>query len=290
MDNFILTNDLFSYLNGKLNFIICLTLSVILFLIFVKSSDKISHKNNLLYSLFALALIGIFYFLFSHNSLYYIYLSFIFVLLFVILKFFFQDIYWKNSYLTFSFITLLLPVILTILAAFKSGHTANIYQKYLSFGLPIAFIFMSIGIWQLANYKTYLKFIILIAFGCYLVKIHNIDYYILHDNYPKYTIMAEPRASNPYILVANKLEKLYQPGDTIIYPNTGHATFDKYDPQMQQDYVSIIDAQMTNIYLPKTANFIQRVDPNEGNKLFLYQTKTKSKLLVFDFEGKKFRY
>jgi uncharacterized membrane protein len=290
IDNFILTNDLFSHLNGKLNFIICLILSSFLCFILVKSDGKISSKNNLLYSLLALGIVATCYLLFSHNPLYYIYLSFIFVLLFVILKFFFQDIHWKNGYHTFSFITLLLPTILTILAAIKSGHTANIYQKYLSFGLPISFIFMAIGIWQLANYSSYLKYIFLAAFGCYLIKIHNIDYHILHDNYPKYTIMAEPRAANPYILVANKLEKLYQPGDTIIYPNTGHATFDQYDAQMKSDYVSIIDAQMTNIYLPKQANFIQRVEPLEGNKLYLYQLKTKSKLLIFDFGGKKFRY
>lgn len=289
-DNFILTNNLMANINGKLNMLFCIFLSVVLGYILHISNGKISTKKNLTYSLISCLVIGGFYYLFSNNPLYYIYLSFIFILLFVVAKFYFKDRNWKENYLNFSLIALLLPFILTVLAAIKSGHTANIYQKYLSFGFPICFIFMSIGIWQLANYTSCLKYVLLIVFGCYLYKIHNIDYQILHDNYPKYTIMAKPRGINPYIFAAEKLKNTYQLGDTIIYPNTGHATFDKYDAQMKKDYVSIIDAQLTNIYLPKTADFIQRVDGSEPDKLFLYQAKSKSKLLIFDFEGKKYRY
>ena len=159
----------------------------------------------------------------------------------------------------------------------------------MSFGFPIAFILMAIGINELWKYKSYLAYGFVAVFGIYLINIYKIDKEIMHDKNSKYNIL-EGRRSNPYIFIADELTKKYKTGDTIIYPNTGHTAFDKYDPQMRNNYISIVDAQLTNIYLPKTANFIHRVEVNEPNKVFLYQHSSKSKLLIFDFENRKYRY
>ncbi|MES2796229.1 MAG: glycosyltransferase family 39 protein [Bacteroidota bacterium] len=289
-DNFVLTNDILGKLNGKLNLLFCLFLSGIFILLLNFSKEEKKTNKNYDYVIIAVVISILFYFVFSINPLYYSYLSVVFLLVHLILRFHLQNPDWKFHFLSFVFITLFLPIIITVLAALRAGHTANIYQKYLSFGLPIAFILMALAIWLLYNFKSYLAYLFLFMLSIYMVKIAKIDWQVLNDNYIKYTIMTEPRKQNPHYLAANQLIKLYQPGDTIIYPNPGHTSFDAYDPQMKEDYVSVVDAQLTNIYLPQTATYIQRVEATEPNKIYLYQKKLNRKIMIFDFEGKKFRY
>lgn len=289
-DNFLLLNNIYTKITGKFNLILCLLLSFILLGLLV-NEKKVSNKNvRMVYFLIPIIISVFFYFLFTLNPLYYIYLSIVFVLVFLLINDLLRNDKWRNLFVQYGLISFLLPIIITILAAVKAGHTANIYQKYLSFGLPFGFILMAMGIWQLTKRKSVLAYLYLLILAFYLIDIYEVNRNILEDNYPKYTIMPKPRLSNPYISVANSLEELYQPGDTIIYPNAGHAKFDKFDPQMQESYVSIVDAQLTNIYLPKNADYWQRVDANEPNKVFLYQKAENKKLLIFDFEGSKYRY
>jgi hypothetical protein len=288
-DNFLLTNNIFDKLNGWLNLVFCLILASIFIVVFNFSAKENSVNKKAIYLLLALISSIGFYFIFSLNPLYYIYLAVFLVLVFVLFKEVVINQKWKNGYLLFAIICTIVPIFVTIFGALRAGHTANIYQKYLSFGLPVSFTLMALGIYYIFKNKSYLAKVILLIFCIYLVKIFEIDKEVLNDNYPKYTILSK-REPNPYYSVANKLERLYQPGDTIIYPNTGHTAFDKYDFQMKQDYISVLDAQLTNIYLPKSADYIQRVEANEADKIYLYQIKSNSKKLIFDFEGKKYRY
>ncbi len=288
-DYFLFSNNILSRYSGWVNLIFCLVLSSLLLLILDISKNCGRLKKNLSFLGFGIIACGIFYPVFSLNPLYYIYLAILIVFVFIIIRFYLQNRNWNNGYLEFSFILILLPIIITIITSVKSGHTANIYQKYMSFGFPIAFIVMAIGINELLKSKSFLAYGFVIIFGIYLINIYKIDTDILLDKNSKYNIL-EGRWSNPYIFIADELTKKYKSGDTIIFPNTGHTPFDQYDPQMRNDYVSIIDAQLTNIYLPKTANFIQRVEPNEPNKVYLYQQATQRKLLIFDFENRKYRY
>lgn len=289
-DNFIFSNDIFGKFNGKQNWFFWIILTSILVFLLDLSRGEHLKKRNLTYLFSAITVSLIFYFIFNHNSLYYIYLAVLFAMILQIFRLYFHIKNWRYNFLIFAIVTVLLPLIISILAALKAGHTGNIYQKYLSFGLPISSILMGIGIWQIYQFRSYLAYLFLGVFGVFLLKIFEIDKAVLNDNYLKYTIMAEPRQPNPYIAIATKLESLYQKGDTIIYPNGGHTSFDKFDPQMKNDYISVVDAQMTNIYLPKTAEYMQRIDANEPNKVYLYQLKTDQKIEIFDFEGKKYRY
>jgi uncharacterized membrane protein len=288
-DNFLITNDIFAKINGWANLLCCVILAAIFIVLLDLSQSENSKKKQAIYLVLATIFSFGFYFLFSVNPLYYIYLAVVFVVLFIVIRHFVR--YRKGDYgfLLFAFVSMVLPILITIVASVKAGHTANIYQKYLSFGLPIGFVLMAFGAHLIYKNKSYLAYVYLIVLVAYLTKIYQIDKEVLQDNYPKYTIHSK-RKPNPYYLVANKLTNLYQKGDTIIYPNAGHTAFDQYDDQMKQDYVSVLDAQLTIIYLPKFASFIQRVEANEPNKIYLYQSKTNSKVLVFDFEGKKYRY
>ena len=52
---------------------------------------------------------------------------------------------------------------------------------------------------------------------------------------------------------------------------------------------SVSDAQLTNFYLPKESEIIQRVDINEDNKIIIKKANGSEKL-IFDFKGAKYRY
>jgi uncharacterized membrane protein len=288
-DSFLITNDIFWKFNGKLNLIFCLILSCFLGVLLYLS--RLYPAKKWIWLILTLGVMGLFYFIFSLNPLYYIYLSVIIVFAVILI----QNMINKqgsicSQFQFFAIITILLPVIITIATAIKSGHTGNIYQKYLSFGLPVGAIFIAYGLIVLLKMKLPIAFLFVALIGVFVTSKYNVIALVLSDNYNKYNIVEKPRGANPYVNISKRLEKMYQPGDTIIYPNAGHTNFDKFDKEMEKDYVSVVDAQLTNIYLPKTAEYIQRVEPNEANKLYLYQSKTNQKVLIFDFEGNKYRY
>ena len=85
------------------------------------------------------------------------------------------------------------------------------------------------------------------------------------------------------------MKQLYAPGDTILYPNkkrTIHS--EKIDKTFSP--VTLIDAQMVNVYLPKDAQYIQRVDPNERDRIVLVKGDSDKKIIIFDFKGGIYRY
>ncbi|WP_157830169.1 hypothetical protein [Siphonobacter sp. SORGH_AS_0500] len=113
---------------------------------------------------------------------------------------------------------------------------------------------------------------------------------IYQDRSPKYTYRSEARIPNPYIKSAELLKKLYMPGDTILYPSGVKDVFGAADEYTYGIKVSVVDAQLINVYLPKDATYWQRIDPAESDKLYLWQKSTGKKRLIFDFEGAKYRY
>ena len=85
------------------------------------------------------------------------------------------------------------------------------------------------------------------------------------DKGPRYFSEYEtPRIANPYVSIADKITETYAKGDTIVYPSKFLMDFGgKYMPTY-----SVVDAQLVNFYLPKEAEYIQRVDPNEPDRVF----------------------
>ena len=95
----------------------------------------------------------------------------------------------------------------------------------------------------------------------------------------------EPRKVNPYTLSATQIQQKYAKGDTVLYPSI---SVEKRGGIGMPSY-SVVDAQLTNFYLPKDSEIIQKVDINEPDKIIL-QKADGNKLLIFDFKGTKFRY
>ena len=111
----------------------------------------------------------------------------------------------------------------------------------------------------------------------------NFIYSIWNDNPPRYFMsFPEPRKPNPYQFIAKKIQQEYTKGDTIVYPSSFFTT----ERRIDMPNYSVVDAQLTNFYLPKNAEIIERVEPHEPNKVILKKATGEEKL-IFDFEGTK---
>ncbi|MBD2704586.1 hypothetical protein IC229_28350 [Spirosoma sp. BT702] len=182
-----------------------------------------------------------------------------------------------------------LPTLFLLFMAWRSGHTFGITQRYSSVSFAYVCIFVAMGLIQLTRIRWWfsapIAVILLIQSG-FLVQLLG-DIYA--DKAPKYTFFDKPRIANPYWSSAQKLKELYAPGDTILYPNKERKI---YSEAIDKTYspVTLIDAQMVNVYLPKDAQYIQRVDPNEPDRIVLVKGNSGQKITIFDFKGTTYRY
>lgn len=181
------------------------------------------------------------------------------------------------------------PTFFLLLMAWRSGHTFGITQRYSGFSFPYVCILVAMGIQQLWRLRWW--FSVPLAAGLLIQGAHIIDVLadIYADHAPKYTYFDKARVPNPYWSSARQLIKLYEPGDTILYPNKKRII---YSEKMDRTYspVSLLDAQLINIYLPRQARYIQRIDPNEPDRIVLRKGHSGRKITIFDLKGSTFRY
>ena len=109
---------------------------------------------------------------------------------------------------------------------------------------------------------------------------------VWEDKAPRYFMhFSEPRQLNPYQFSAQNILKVYAKGDTVLYPSI----FVEKRGGVGMPTFSVVDAQLTNFYLPQNSEIIQRVNVNEENKILIKKADGSQKL-IFDFEGTKYRY
>lgn len=181
------------------------------------------------------------------------------------------------------------PTFFLLFMAWRSGHTFGITQRYSGFSFPYVCIFVAMGIQKLASLRWWfsvpIALVLLIQAGNVIQLIAD----LYADQAPKYTFFSTPRIANPYWSSAQKLKELYMPGDTILYPNKERPIYSEKIDKSFTD-LSLLDAQLVNVYLPKEATYIQRIDPIERNRIVLVKGKTGEKITIFDFKGKTYRY
>lgn len=188
----------------------------------------------------------------------------------------------------FLLIMTFLPLVWMVIQAFKAGHTVGINLRYVGFAIPYAIVLLAIPIQAIIRWESGLR---ILAYGILAIQLILLAFTlkgIYTDSLPKYTFFSTPRIPNPYQQAAYDITNLYQPGDTIIYPNNTKSVFSAADTTHPP--VSVLDAQLVNLYLPKTANFQQRINPIEPNLLILWQKSTQKPKVIFNFEGLKYRY
>ncbi len=181
------------------------------------------------------------------------------------------------------------PTLFLLFMAWRSGHTFGITQRYSGFSFPYVCILVVMGMYQLTNTRWWFSLPIVAVLLIQATHIITLLGDIYGDRSLKYSYFAEPRIPNPYRASALQLEKLYEPGDTILIPNKKRMI---YSEEIDKTYsnVSLFEAQLLNIYLPKDAHYVQHVDPDEPNRIVLVKGRSGKKITIFDFKGTTYRY
>lgn len=184
------------------------------------------------------------------------------------------------------FLLSLIPLLTLIVFAYQDGNTFRIIPRYLAYSYSFSLVLISLIIKDLWNIKPIFKFAIFGIFTLQFFMVFRLINTIWEDNSPRYFMsFSEPRKMNPYEFSASVIQREYAKGDTVLYPSV----FIEKRGGVGMPSYSVSDAQLTNFYLPKDAEFIQRVDIQEENKIIIKKVNGSEKL-IFDFKGAKYRY
>ena len=170
--------------------------------------------------------------------------------------------------------------------SFKNGHTYGLMQRYSGFSFPYVIILLSLLLQYYNTIKVEFKTLIYVGLACqlYFVSLRLVEFY--EDRSPKYGYFATPRAPNPYYEAAQKIKETYQKGDTIYYPAPVFPMVSVMDRTFLS--YSIREAQITNLYLPKDADYVQAMDTTQTDKIFIRRSIQKDTLTVMDLKGKQY--
>lgn len=188
----------------------------------------------------------------------------------------------------FLLILTFLPTLFLVLMTFKNGHTFGLTQRYSGFSFPYSIILVGLSLIQAGIKSKPINYAIWVVFALHLFTVTQTIEQVLNDESLKYNYRDKARGENPYPKVAEKLTKMYQTGDTIIYPSYSKEVY-KSDVYTKNITKSVLDAQYVNLYLPKEADFVQMIDEQETNKVYL-KKKDGKKIEIFNFKGDTFRY
>ncbi|MBC3788798.1 hypothetical protein [Spirosoma utsteinense] len=193
-----------------------------------------------------------------------------------------------DSLLVFVTMLALIPTLFLILMAFKNGHTYGITQRYSGFSFPYSVIIVAMMLHQLLRTPVAIRAILLAVLLIQSYFVARLLHHIYEDRDVKYTYFSTPRLPNPHQFAAERIMENYTPGDTVLYPSVRLFAHDEVEKTFSP--YSIQEAQLTNLYLPKDADYIQRMDTTEVNKIRLVKGKSGQTITLFDFKGKTYRY
>lgn len=194
----------------------------------------------------------------------------------------------QNHLLWFMAILAIVPTLFLVVMSFKNNHTYGLTQRYSGFSFPYSIIFVAMILRQFWQMPQSVKLVLGAVLAIQAYFIVSLLVRIYQDRDPKYTYFITPRGPNPYLLTAARIEANYAPGDTILYPSVKLNPRDSIE--LTHSPYSIMDAQWTNFYLPKDAEYWQRMDTTQTDKVILIKGDTGRRIEIFDFQGKKYRY
>nr|WP_293834629.1 glycosyltransferase family 39 protein [uncultured Arsenicibacter sp.] len=179
------------------------------------------------------------------------------------------------------------PTFFLLFMAWRSGHTFGITQRYSGFSFPYVCILIAMGLKQLMTVPRGFSLPVAAVLAVQLFFVAELLGHIYAGEQGKYTYFEKPRIENPYWYSAKQLEQQYAQGDTILYPNMKRMI---YDEKIDKTYspVALLDAQLVNVYLPENATYIQRIDPDERDKIVLVKGNTGQKITIFDLKNVRY--
>ncbi|MGA0558153.1 glycosyltransferase family 39 protein [Larkinella sp. VNQ87] len=180
------------------------------------------------------------------------------------------------------------PTFFLLIMAFRSGHTYGITQRYSGFSFPYILILTALMLLKISSLRFWFSLPLAVVLAVQAVFLTMLLQRIYNDIEPKYSSAPLARLPNPFRTSAQKIQELYAPGDTVLYPSMRRHEYTEIDKIGRA--FSVIDAQMVNVYLPRDATYYQRIDSTERDKIVLVKGKTGQKITIFDLEGMKYRY
>jgi uncharacterized membrane protein len=180
------------------------------------------------------------------------------------------------------------PTLFLVLMAFRNGHTYGLTQRYSGFSFPYTAPLIGMMLLQSRKLLPGMRYTIWLVGLVQLGYVGRVLKHIYEDREPKYTYFGKPRIPNPHYATAQKIKAQYAQGDTILYPSIRLQARD----EIEKTYwpFSIIDAQLTNLYLPPTAQYIQRMDTTQTDRILLLKRGNPTPVVLFDFKGNTYRY
>ncbi|GAB2772601.1 hypothetical protein GCM10027275_14400 [Rhabdobacter roseus] len=181
----------------------------------------------------------------------------------------------------------LVPTLFLIVMSFKNGHTYGLTQRYSGFSFPYVILLLSLLILYIGSFAPRdfkVPFFLLMGIQLYFVSTRLVEFY--QDRSVKYNYYAIPRRTNPYYEAAQLIKKNYQPGDTIFYP----APRIELVSEMDRTFLpySVQDAQLTNLYLPKDAHYIQAMDTTQTDKIVMKRAGRGDSLSLVNLRGVRY--
>ncbi|MCF0060787.1 glycosyltransferase family 39 protein [Dyadobacter chenwenxiniae] len=283
-DLVIFTNGLTDALAGKKNVFVSLFIGVLL-IIWYRFSNRMKLNVGLKAAVpFILALSGAAFY--SNHKVQFVILSVsVFALSFI------PDVHRQadsvqKKRLWMIYIMALFPTSFLIIMSFKNGHTYGLMQRYSGFAFPYMIILLSLLLQYYNSIKVEFRTLIFIGLACqlYFVSLRLGEFY--EDRSPKYGYFSTPRAPNPYYEAAQKIKKLYQKGDTILYPASRYEILSEMDRTFLP--YSIQDAQVTNLYLPKDAQYVQVMDTTQTTHILLKKAGNKEPVVIKKLKGLRY--
>jgi uncharacterized membrane protein len=184
------------------------------------------------------------------------------------------------------YIMAVIPTFFLIAFAFKNGHTYGLTQRYSGFSFPYVIILLALLAQFVtsirADFRALIAVVMLLQIGFIGLRLKE----LYEDRSAKYGYFTDPRPANPYYAAAQQIKDLYQPGDTVFYGAPRIIPFNEMGKTFL-DY-SVQDAQLTNLYLPKDAQFTQVMDTLRVNKIILKQHATGKSIELADLTDKRF--
>jgi uncharacterized membrane protein len=283
-DLVIFTNGLTEGLTGKRNVLVAVLTGIILILWF-RFKDRIQAPAWLNQRLpYILVLISTL--LYSNHKAQFAILSVsIFALSFI------PDIHIKanevqRKRLCLLYIMALVPTLFLIAMAFKAGHTNGLTQRYSGFSFPYVIIIMAMLLQYFTTLQAEFRLVLFVFLALQLYYVGLRLQEIYQDRSVKYSYFAEPRSSNPHYAAAQKIKEVYQKGDTVFYPSTRYPILS----EMDRTFVpySLRDAQLTNLYFSKNADYIQSIDTTQSSTIFIKRNIQNDTLKIMDLQGKQY--
>ncbi|MFN8429822.1 MAG: glycosyltransferase family 39 protein [Spirosomataceae bacterium] len=185
------------------------------------------------------------------------------------------------------FLMLVLPILFVVYDALKNGHTTSLIHRYIGISTPFVAMVFGFSIYKMIVKSKIFLVWLLAVIGLQFKPVSTEITNYFNDRSEMNAFFIPARVPNPYKNLADLVLKNYSPGDTLSIPgkhkNEYVATFDDVEA------VSYLDVQYLNLYLPKKSKILQTLNKTEADKVYLHK-KGGEKVLLFDFEGIKYRY